>query len=243
MQAGDESYKSRATQVSDKDLVAGNANEKDNTRNLLYRRLVSGYLDHLTDLPGRMRDVMLETARSTRSPMTKREWAVLSAVLVLAFSPRFFVCPGLWAGNGRVQQFRVRQQLAPLICGQPNLCWSLISRTPRALPHDVCLVFGKIAVAAHPVWTPTGRAALGQPPRLCGGDRRSIYSLPSLRLVDHLGAFVFSLCHTTYAVGARLHQSERTPHLWSISSLLSRPAWRGGSVGLAAEPPDDGRYQ
>ena len=43
---------SRATEVPDKDIVAGNVCDKYNTRNLLYRRLVSGYFGRLTDLLG-----------------------------------------------------------------------------------------------------------------------------------------------------------------------------------------------
>ena len=53
MQVGMGPDKSRATEVSDKDIVAGNVYDKYNTRNLLYRRLVSGYFDRLTDLLGR----------------------------------------------------------------------------------------------------------------------------------------------------------------------------------------------
>ncbi len=53
MQVGMGPDKSRATEVPDKDIVAGKVYDKYNTRNLLYRRLVSGYFDHLTDLQGR----------------------------------------------------------------------------------------------------------------------------------------------------------------------------------------------
>lgn len=55
MQVGRNNEDPSGNGVTDQDIVAGNVYDKYNTRNPIYRRLVSSYFDHLTELLGQVR--------------------------------------------------------------------------------------------------------------------------------------------------------------------------------------------
>ena len=95
--------------ITDQDIVAGNVYDKYNTRNPIYRRLVSSYFDHLTNLLGQVHPVtvlevgcgeghMADFARKQLGDVTLVALDVSQSVLVDAVEPYSqvrFVC-----GNG-----------------------------------------------------------------------------------------------------------------------------------------------